>query len=167
MNISLKSDLEFVELRANSIFVDEVKELVKEYGNYMYKDLGLIAGRENFFKELEGFPGNVYSPPFGTFIIVKTPDVLIGCGGIKKLDMYRCEMKRLFIRQPFRGKGIGMLICNFLVEYARQLKYKSILLDTNVEMKEAVILYKKYGFKEIKPYCVNENEHPIFMEYTL
>ena len=45
--------------------------------------------------------------------------------------------------------------------------YKRILLDSNLEMKEAVILYQKCGFKEIEPYCINENDHPVFMEYTL
>jgi ribosomal protein S18 acetylase RimI-like enzyme len=45
--------------------------------------------------------------------------------------------------------------------------YRRILLDTNAEMKEAVVLYRKCGFTEIPPYCINENDHPIFMAYTL
>jgi len=167
MNVCLPEEVELEELNVNSILLNEVKELLQEYGNYMYNGLGLIAGKERFFKELEMFPGNIYSQPSGVFIIAKCGATLIGCVGIKKLDAYTCEMKRLFVRPAYRRRGTGLLICDFLVQYSRKLKYKSILLDTNLEMKEAVELYKKYGFKEIKAYCINENQNAVFMQYIL
>lgn len=76
-------------------------------------------------------------------------------------------MKRVFVRSCFRGKGIGKLICNYLIEWCKANKYQRILLDTNIEMKEAIILYNKNGLKKIQPYRINENEHPVFMEYVL
>ncbi len=154
-------------LQNGTPLVDEAKSLLKEYGQYMYEELGLIAGKETFFKELEEFPTNNYLTPTGIFFIAKTGDTVVGCGGIKKLSTDSCEIKRLFVRNSFRGKGIGKLLCDSLFEWGRKNGYRRMLLDTNIEMKEAVLLYRKYGFKEIQPYCINENTHPVFMECIL
>lgn len=47
--------IQLVELSYNSPLIDEAKSLLKEYGDYMYEDLGLIAGKENFLKSLNNF----------------------------------------------------------------------------------------------------------------
>lgn len=161
------SGVQFIQLSHNSPLVCEAKKLLTEYGDYMYNDLGLTAGKVNFFKDLEQFPTSNYLPPTGAFFLVRTGNTFVGCVGIKKLDQDSCEMKRLFVHSSFRGKGIGRLLCDYVIECCRKKGYKRILLDTNFEMKEAVALYHKCGFKEIKPYCVNENDHPIFMEFIL
>jgi len=147
--------------------IGEVRVLLSEYGHYMYDELALIAGKESFFKELENFPGPGYFPPAGTFVVCRVEDEVAGCVGIKKFDEVSCEMKRMYIRPAYRGKGIGGVLCNYVVEWCRGSVYRRILLDTNREMKEAVFLYNKCGFTEIGSYCINENDHPIFMEYIL
>jgi putative acetyltransferase len=158
---------QLIELINDTSLVQEVRELLNEYGHYMYEELRLIAGKESFFKELENFPGSGYLPPFGTFVVARVGDVVAGCVGIKKFDEESCEMKRMYIRPAYRGKGIGQLLCSYVVDWCRKVMYRRILLDTNVEMKEAVFLYRKCGFTEIAPYCINENDHPVFMEKTL
>lgn len=147
--------------------LSEAKLLLTRYGNYMFGELKLAAGKENFFKELDHFPGSSYLPPSGIFTIVKSGDSLIGCVGVRKFDKDSCEMKRMYIADAFRGKGIGKLMCEFVIEWCYKSNYRRILLDSNLEMKEAVRLYYKCGFKETEPYCVNENNHPVFMEYPL
>src|SRR5450432_1369617 len=82
----------------NDDLVKEVRELLKEYGQYMYRQLGLIAGKESFFKDLENFPGPGYSLPSGTFIVARLENKVAGCVGIKKFDEENCEMKRMYIR---------------------------------------------------------------------
>ena len=169
MNYELRttnSELRLIEVNENLSLIAETKKLLIEYGNYMYQELGLIAGKENFFKDLENFPGDQYKQPWGTFVIAKTGEVAVGCIGIRKFNNDSCEMKRMYIAKAYRGKGIGRILCNFVINWCRQSMYKRILLDTNIEMKEAVILYRKCGFKEIEPYCINENKDPLFMEYT-
>lgn len=160
-------ETQLIELSNDAGLIKEVRELLREYGQYMYLELGLIAGKESFFNELENFPGPGYSPPSGSFIIARLEDKLAGCVGIKKFDEENCEMKRMYIRPGWRGKGIGQLLCSYVIDWCRKSMYRRILLDTNAEMKEAVALYRKCGFKEIAPYCINENDHPIFMEYAL
>ena len=156
-----------IELVNDTSLIRETKELLNEYGNYMYVDLKLIAGKERFFKELENFPGSGYLPPSGTFIVARVGDMVAGCVGIKRFDKESCEMKRLYIRSCYRGRGIGQLLCNYVIGWCQKAMYRRILLDSNAEMKEAVSLYLKCGFIEIAPYCINENSHPVFMEYTL
>jgi GNAT superfamily N-acetyltransferase len=147
--------------------VQEARELLKEYGYYMYEELGLIAGKESFFRELTNFPGPNYLMPSGIFIVARAGDMAAGCVGIKKFDEESCEMKRMYIRPAYRGRGMGRLLCNYVIDWCRKSMYRRILLDTNAEMKEAVFLYRKCGFIEIAPYCLNENDHPVFMEYAL
>jgi GNAT superfamily N-acetyltransferase len=158
---------QLIELINDPGLVQEVRGLLNEYGHYMYEELGLIAGKESFFKELENFPGPGYFLPSGTFIVARVGDVEAGCVGIKKFDEESCEMKRMYIRPAYRGNGIGQLLCSYVVDWCRKAMYRRILLDTNVEMKEAVFLYRKCGFTEIEPYCINENDNPVFMEYAL
>lgn len=160
-------NFQLIEVNADPSLIVELKNLLSEYGKYMYLELGLVAGRESFLKELENFSATINKKPWMTFVIAKIGNTAVGCVGIKKFDNESCEMKRMFVSGVHRGKGIGRLLCNFVITWCHQFMYKRILLDTNLEMKEAVILYQKCGFKEIEPYCINENEHPLFMEYTL
>lgn len=159
--------IELMELDKAPDLINDLKELLIAYGFYMYGQLGLVAGKESFFKELDHIPGYAYAPPNGTFIIAKYQNKVIGCVGIKKFKDESCEMKRMYIVPSFRGKGIGKYLCKYVIEWCRTSTYKKILLDTNKEMKEAVHLYHSCGFFNIPPYCINENEHPVFMQYDV
>ncbi len=77
-------------------------------------------------------------------------------------------MKRLYVRQGFRGKGLGRILSERVVADARQIGYKRLRLDT-VEpvMRGAVALYRKLGFREIAPYRENPIEGALYMELEL
>ncbi len=154
-----------VEKRPEEIL--ELKKLLEEYGKYMYEELGLTAGKDLFFKELKDLPGKSYLPPNGTFILASYGQQFAGCVGIKKWENKSCEMKRMFIRGLYRKKGIGKFLCTQVINWAAKYGYTKILLDTNQEMGEAVLLYESFGFRRIAPYCVNENPNSIFMEYRI
>ncbi|MEO8766209.1 MAG: GNAT family N-acetyltransferase [Ginsengibacter sp.] len=162
-----RSKIELIELTSDSSLVGETRNLLSEYGHYMYGDLAFVAGKERFFRELVYFPGPAYLPPSGTFIAAKVGNEVAGCAGIRKFDENSCEMKRMYIRPVHRGKGIGALLCNYVIAWCRKSAYSRILLDSNKEMEAAVALYHKCGFTDIQPYCINENENPVFMEYVL
>ena len=159
--------IELIELDKAAELTIDLKELLIAYGFYMYRQLGLVAGKENFLKELDHLPGYAYTPPDGTFIMAKYQNKVIGCVGIKKFKDQSCEMKRMYVIPSFRGKGVGKYLCKYVIEWCRASTYKKILLDTNEEMKEAVNLYHSCGFFNISPYCINENEHPVFMQYDV
>ena len=106
---------------------------------------------EDFEKELEELPGE-YSEPDGTLILAIEADAVAGCVALRKIDMEICEMKRLFIRRDFRGKGWGRVLADKIVDEAASKGYSLIRLDTLDTLKEANTLYKSMGFQPIAPY---------------
>ena len=79
-----------------------------------------------------------------------------------------CEMKRLYLRPAFRGKGLGRLIAETVIAEARNIGYRRMLLDT-IEplMKDAVEMYRKLGFREIASYRPNPSAGVLYMELQL
>lgn len=159
--------LTLIELKDAPKYLLPLKTLLTHYGNYMFDELNLVAGKETFYKDLIDFPGDKYDHPEGTYILACINDELAGCTGIKKFDRSSCEMKRMFVDPEFRGKGIGRSLCLEVIRIANLMNYKRILLDSNEEMNHAVQLYLSCGFKKIPAYCVNENDNPVYMEYML
>lgn len=147
--------------------LSDLINLLKEYGRYMYEQLGLIAGRNTYNEQINNFPGTGYSKPDGAFYILYCNSKPAGCIGIRRFDQTRCEMKRMYVRPEFRGRGLGNILVQQVISTSRNLNYSAILLDTNIEMDQAIIIYKRTGFRQIDPYCINENNNPVFMELVI
>jgi GNAT superfamily N-acetyltransferase len=156
--------LEFIVVNKNNKLL--ASELLAEYGYYLFEELKLMAGNENFFEELEKFPDSKYRPPHGAFYIIYNHKTPIGCVGLKRFDEDSCELKRMYIREQFRGKGFAKTILAFALDKANLQGYKKVLLDTHLTMAAAVKAYIRAGFVEIPQYCANENPNPVFLAYT-
>jgi putative acetyltransferase len=143
--------------------IAQARELFLEYA----KSLGFSLCFQNFDKELANLPGD-YSPPDGRLLLVEYDGHLAGCVALHKLEESICEMKRLYLRPAFRGKGLGRAIADRIIEEARQMGYQRMRLDT-VEpvMKDAVAMYRRIGFREIAPYCTNPIAGALYMELAL
>jgi len=143
--------------------IAQARELFLEYA----QSLGFSLCFQNFDQELAGLPGD-YAPPEGRLLLAEYEGLLAGCVALHKLEPGICEMKRLYLRPQFRGKGLGRLLAERIIAGARQIGYRSMRLDT-VEpvMKDAVAMYRKLGFKEIAPYCTNPMAGALYMELQL
>jgi len=64
-------------------------------------------------------------------------------------------MKRLYVRDYYRGLGIGNKLIAMIIEEARKLNYSYMRLDTLPTMGKAQELYESYGFYDIEPYVYN------------
>jgi putative acetyltransferase len=156
-------------LRLHTVQVDtpaqiaQARELFLEYA----KSLGFSLCFQNFDKELAELPGD-YSPPEGRLLLVEYEGQLAGCVALHKLESGVCEMKHLYLRPQFRGKGLGRALAERIIAEARQIGYQQMRLDTvETEMKDAVAMYRKLGFKEIAPYRSNPIAGAMYMELKL
>lgn len=115
--------LEYSQIKgAESCFVSFDKEIADL--NAFYKGGAILVGYEN-----------------------KNP---VSCVALKKIDENSCEAKRLFIKPEHRGKGYARIILNAMMEKAKSLGFKEIVLTTKPSvMKTAYELYRRVGFEEL------------------
>jgi len=142
--------------------VPQVRELFKEYE----ASLGISLCFQGFEKELASLPGE-YAPPEGRLLLALWDGRLAGCVALRKDDQDACEMKRLYVRPPFRGKGVGRTLAHAIIAEAKEIGYKKMRLDTLPSMKEAIALYQSLGFQPTASYRHNPIEGAIFMELAL
>jgi GNAT superfamily N-acetyltransferase len=143
--------------------IEKARQLFREYE----AGIGISLCFQNFAHELATLPGN-YSPPGGRLLLAFSDEQLAGCIALRKLDSNTCEMKRLFLRPEFRGKGLGRDLVHSLINEARSIGYKQMRLDTLPgRMDSAIALYRAIGFREIAPYYDNPVEGAKFMELKL
>jgi GNAT superfamily N-acetyltransferase len=104
-----------------------------------------------FEQELAGLPGK-YAPPKGSLLIAYNGDEPVGCVAMRDLGGGVCEMKRMFVLEPARGRGVGRRLADQIIEDARTAGYRAMRLDTSKRQREAMQLYERSGFVRIPPY---------------
>ena len=152
-----------VLVEANDIVnLKYIKDLFLEYARSLEFNLCF----QDFEKELAELPGE-YSFPSGSLLLLMIDNQSAGCVALRKIDNSACEMKRLYVRQEFRGRGFGRKLALAIINKAMDLGYSTMKLDTVPSMKQAIQLYKDFGFKEISAYRYNPVGGAIYMELDL
>ena len=147
------TDLEIAETRA----------VFREYEAWLNLDLCF----QGFEEELAQLPGK-YAAPDGRLLLAYSDGDLAGCIALRKLEVGICEMKRLYVRDAFRGRKIGVQLVERLIGDAREIGYEKMRLDTYpAKMAKAVSLYESHGFRQIEPYYENPYDCVLFMELFL
>jgi len=141
---------------------NQAREIFQEY----HKAIGVDLCFQNFDAELEQLE-RVYSSPNGLLLFALEKDLLAGCVAYRRISETICEMKRLYIKPAFRGKGIGKALTHEVIKRSREAGYSSMRLDTLPSMEDAIELYHTLGFREIEPYYLNPIAGTKFMELLL
>lgn len=127
-----------------------IRSLFKEYERAIGVDLCF----QNFAEELATLPGR-YAPPDGRLYICVVGGDPVGCVALRRADHESGEMKRLYLRERFRGRGYGKRIAREILDQARDIGYRRVVLDTLPGMLEAQGIYASLGFKAMAPYAFN------------
>lgn len=129
--------------------VAEVRALFVEYA----ASLGFSLESQGFGAELASLPG-AYVPPTGGVWVAHVDGAAAGCVAIRASAPGIGELKRLYVRPAFRGRGLGRALAEVALEGARALGYGRLRLDTiTSQMGEAMALYRALGFVEVPAYA--------------
>jgi len=139
---------------ASAASLSLLRELLSEYATDVAVDLSF----QNFDQELAQLPGD-YAPPQGALLLALVDGWPAGCVAMRALPecdhTNACEMKRLYVRRPFRRLGLGRMLARRMMELASLAGYSCMLLDTLDDMESARTLYATLGFVEVAPYYYN------------
>ena len=88
----------------------------------------------------------------GTFYVLEEKDgSIIGAYGLYRVEKQTCELRKMYLHSAYRSRGLGKFLLDSALLEARQLGFKRMILETASVLKEAISLYKSYGFVEYQP----------------
>ena len=92
----------------------------------------------------------VFQTPGSKYFLAEIDGEMVGGGGIYPtdgLDNDTCELVKMYLLPQARGHGLGKMLIEKCIEAAREIGYKKIYLETMPELKQAMKVYEKFGFK--------------------
>jgi len=72
---------------------------------------------------------------------------LIGTYGLARTGDRECELRKMYLTAAHRGKGLGQMLLEDALRQAERLGFSVVTLETASVLKEAIALYRKYGFE--------------------
>ena len=142
--------------------MDILRQLFREYEAWLQVDLCF----QGFEQELAALPG-AYAPPQGGIWLSEQGGEIAGCVAIRPLDQGRCEIKRLWVREAYRGQALGRRLAETALREGKAMGYRRACLDTLGQMTAARQLYNSLGFHEIPAYYDNPLEQVLYLERDL
>lgn len=102
------------------------------------------------------------------FFVTRYEGEPAGCGGLKLFGDEYAEVKRMYVRPRFRGRGLGKAMLNHLADYARAHRVKLLRLETGIYENEAIALYERFGFERRSPFGeYKEDPLSVYFEKSL
>ena len=139
--------------------IKEVRELILEYATTLSCEPCL----QRIEEDVSHLPGE-YAPRDGRLLLARDDGKPAGCVALRKIEEGVFEMRRLYVRQAFRGRKIGKALAEYCIQEARKEAGRALRLYTLPSMNEAIRLYRSLGFREIAPYGEHVIEGALYME---
>jgi len=92
------------------------------------------------------------TPPRGVVLMAREGGQPVGCGGVKLVEPRIGEIKRMWVSQRVRGRGLGGRILTALEARAVEAGKTVARLETNRSLSEAIAMYRKRGYREVTPF---------------
>lgn len=142
--------------------LEKCKAIIVEYLDTLGIDLAYM-NLQNEFAEMK----YMYGGNQGAFFYALDENEVIGCVGVRRFEPQIAELKRLYVKDSYRGYKVGVTLLENALESAKNLGYKKIRLDVIPTLQKAKELYLSFGFYEIAPYFNNPVEGTTYMEKKL
>jgi GNAT superfamily N-acetyltransferase len=143
--------------------MDIIRTLFGEYSLELNENLCF----QSFEEELQN-PLKKYGGPKGCLVLALWNNEPAACIALQPLQQDGVsEIKRLFVRPQYRGKGIGDALVKVILKEAHEKGCKKIVLDTLEKLQPAIKLYLNYGFQNTSAYYENPLSGVVYMEKIL
>jgi ribosomal protein S18 acetylase RimI-like enzyme len=127
--------------------VHQARELLSEYlGQQIPNYPDPVEARRTYDRELANL--HVYKP----LLLGLVNNRPAGVVGLRRETDEIAEMKRLYVREEFRGTGLGTALCRRLMEAASARGFTAVRLDVHSSRAPAIRLYTSLGFEETEPW---------------
>lgn len=99
-----------------------------------------------------GFDVSAFQPPNGAMFILRDDGAPIGCGVVHRFDQDRAEVKRMWVAQSHRGRGLASRLLAALETWAAEHGFGRVVLDTNSSLAKAIAMYESKGYVATERY---------------
>jgi putative acetyltransferase len=90
--------------------------------------------------------------PDAYFMAAVAGSTAVGCGAIQRIDQWTAELKRMYVRPEYRGRGVARRLLSALEALAVSGGYATVRLETGIRQPEAIGLYESQGYMAIPRY---------------
>jgi putative acetyltransferase len=115
------------------------------------KEYGLKPDPESTDADLKDIERSYFVRGGAFYVLEGETGSIVGAYGLYPVDKVTCELRKMYLHKSFRGRGLGKLLMENALTEARRMGFKRVSLETASVLKEAISLYKSYGFVEYQP----------------
>lgn len=139
-----KINIRTIDRKDNTALAQLIRATLKEFGANHPGTVYYDKSTDHLFE--------VFQTPHSIYYVAELNGEVVGGGGIfptEGLPDDTCELVKMYIYPHVRGIGLGKLLIQKCIDYAKDAGYKKIYLETMPELKQALKTYEKFGFKYI------------------
>jgi putative acetyltransferase len=158
-----------IKLAETETDLEQIRGLFKEYFNWVDSVMGFDMTYQGVETELETLPG-AYAQPGGCLLLAEVDGQAAGCVALRPREPGVCELKRMYVRPGYQGRGIGQALCEQVIREGRRRGYNLMRLDTEKSLAAAQHIYHSFGFQDVPPYYAappQNGDRTVFMELRL
>ena len=134
-----------IEQSDNLALAKVIRGALEEFGANKPGTVYFDPTTDALFQLFNATPGAHY------YVAIKN-HVLVGGAGIfptENLPKGTCELVKLYLHKDARGTGLGKLLLNKAMDWAKENGYTQVYLESMPELSKAVTIYENVGFKRI------------------
>ena len=122
----------------------------------------LVSLLDHFQQILDGDEHSFYAQfnkidTLSEVLVAYIEGIPVASGALRRYNNSTVEIKRMFVKPEYRGRGVAMLILKELESWAKELNFSTCILETGKKQIEAISLYKKTGYLQITSYGQYKN----------